>query len=67
MKRSSRKALPKIKLRRMQEKLRHLKASVSTKVEHPFHVMKNLSRHRETRYRGLAKNTAQRAWLPNAE
>jgi len=25
----------------------------------PFHVLKNLFRHRKTRYRGLAKNTAQ--------
>ena len=59
MKRSKRKALPKTKLRRMQEKLEHLKASVRAKVEHPFHVIKNLFRHRKTRYRGLAKNTAQ--------
>lgn len=29
------------------------------KVEHPFHVLKNLFRHRKTRYRGLAKNTVQ--------
>ncbi|CDG83665.1 transposase, C-terminal [Janthinobacterium agaricidamnosum NBRC 102515 = DSM 9628] len=29
------------------------------KVEHPFHVIKNVFRHRKTRYRGLAKNTAQ--------
>lgn len=28
-------------------------------MEHPFHVVKNLFRHRKTRYRGLAKNTAQ--------
>jgi transposase, IS5 family len=28
-------------------------------VEHPFHVVKNLSRHKKLRYRGLAKNTAQ--------
>ena len=59
MKRSKRKALPKNKLGRMQEKLEHLKASVRAKVEHPFHVIKNLFRHRKTRYRGLAKNTAQ--------
>lgn len=43
----------------MLEKLEHLKASVRAKVEHPFHVIKNLFRHRKTRYRGLAKNTAQ--------
>jgi IS5 family transposase len=30
-----------------------------TKVEHPFHVVKNLFKHRKTCYRGLAKNTAQ--------
>ena len=59
MKRSKRKALPKNKLGRMVEKLEHLKASVRAKVEHPFHVIKNLFRHRKTRYRGLAKNTAQ--------
>jgi IS5 family transposase len=57
MKRSKRKELPKNK--RMLEKLEHLKASVRAKVEHPFHVIKNLFRHRKTRYRGLAKNTAQ--------
>jgi IS5 family transposase len=59
MKRSKRKALPKSKLGRMMEKLEDLKASVRAKVEHPFHVIKNLFRHRKTRYRGLAKNTAQ--------
>lgn len=59
MKRSKRKARPKNKLGRMLEKLEHLKASVRAKVEHPFHVIKNLFRHRNTRYRGLAKNTAQ--------
>lgn len=59
MKRSKRKALPNNKLGRMREKLEHLKASVRAKVEHPFHVIKNLFRHRKTRYRGLAKNTTQ--------
>lgn len=59
MKRSKRKALPNNKLGRMQERLEHLKASVRAKVEHPFHVVKNLFRHRKARYRGLAKNTAQ--------
>ena len=28
-------------------------------VEHPFHIVKNLFRHKKLRYRGLAKNTAQ--------
>jgi IS5 family transposase len=31
----------------------------SPKVEHPFHVVKNLFRHRKVRYKGLAKNEAQ--------
>jgi len=35
------------------------KAQVRALVEHPFHIIKNLFRHRKTRYRGLAKNTAQ--------
>jgi len=47
MKRSKRKALSNNKLGRMTEKLEHLKASVRAKVEHPFHVIKNLFRHRK--------------------
>lgn len=34
------------------------KASTRAKVEHPFHVLKNLLMHRKARYRGLAKNVA---------
>ena len=41
------------------EQAEQLKASVRAKVEHPFHVVKNLFRHRKARYKGLAKNTAQ--------
>ena len=41
------------------EWIEHTKARIRAKVEHPFHVVKNLFRHRKTRYRGLAKNTAQ--------
>jgi len=36
-----------------------LKARVRARVEHPFHILKNLFKHRKTRYRGIAKNTAQ--------
>lgn len=39
--------------------LEQAKASMRTKVEHPFHVVKNLFKHRKTRYRGLPKNEAQ--------
>ena len=28
-------------------------------VEHPFHIVKNIFRHRKVRYRGLAKNGHQ--------
>jgi IS5 family transposase len=41
------------------EKLEHAKASIRAKVEHPFHVVKNLFMHRKTRYKGMAKNNAQ--------
>ena len=59
MKRSKRKALPNTKLERMRAKLEIPKASVRAKIEHPFHVIKNLFHHRKTRYRSLVKNTAQ--------
>lgn len=35
------------------------KASIRAKVEHPFHVIKNLFGYRKVRYKGLAKNHAQ--------
>jgi IS5 family transposase len=44
---------------RMLERIEKLKASVRAKVEHPFHVVKNLFKMRKVRCRGLAKNTAQ--------
>ena len=39
--------------------LEKCKAQLRAYVEHPFHVVKNLFKHRKVRYRGLAKNTAQ--------
>ena len=44
---------------RLLEKAEQLKASVRAKVEHPFHVVKNLFRHRKVRYKGMAKNQGQ--------
>lgn len=41
------------------EQLEKVKAQIRAKVEHPFHVVKNLFKHRKVRYRGLLKNTAQ--------
>jgi transposase, IS5 family len=36
-----------------------LKAQVRARVEHPFHVIKNIFRYKKTRYKGLAKNDSQ--------
>ena len=58
MRPSKRKALDKSAVGELMEKLEHAKASIRAKVEHPFHVVKNLFRHRKARYKGLAKNTA---------
>lgn len=59
MRPGKRRALPETPLGELQEQVEHAKASIRAKVEHPFHVVKNLFRHRKTRYRGLGKNTAQ--------
>ena len=59
MKRGQRKALKGTRLGRVIAKIERTKASVRAKVEHPFHVIKNLFRHRKTRYRGLTKNVVQ--------
>lgn len=36
-----------------------LKAQVRARVEHPFHIIKNIFQYKKTRYKGLAKNDAQ--------
>lgn len=59
MKPGKRKALANDELGKLTELIEYTKASVRAKVEHPFHVVKNLFRHKKARYRGLAKNTAQ--------
>jgi transposase, IS5 family len=38
--------------------LERVKAQIRARVEHPYHIVKNLFRHRKTRYRGLPKNDA---------
>ena len=53
-----RKVTEKRPLRAILTELEHAKASIRAKVEHPFHVVKNLFRHRKTHYKGLPKNTA---------
>jgi transposase, IS5 family len=58
IKRSIIRALPK-GLRDLAEPVERTLAQVRAVVEHPFHIVKNLFRHKKLRYRGLAKNTAQ--------
>ena len=58
IKRSIIKALPK-DLRDWAEAIERALSQVRAWVEHPFHIVKNLFRHKRLRYRGLAKNTAQ--------
>jgi IS5 family transposase len=58
IKRSIIKALPK-GLRDLAVPVERALAQVRAWVEHPFHIVKNLFRHKKLRYRGLAKNTAQ--------
>lgn len=59
MKRGERKALADTEEGRLSEAMERVKASIRSKVEHPFHVVKNRFGHRKARYRGLAKNEAQ--------
>jgi IS5 family transposase len=42
-----------------QRKRNRKKSSVRAKVEHPFHIIKNLWGHKKVRYRGIEKNTLQ--------
>ena len=58
-KRSQIKALAEGAVKTLTVELEKLKAQVRARVEHPFHIIKNLFRHRKARYRGLAKNLAQ--------
>jgi IS5 family transposase len=58
IKRSIIKALPQ-PLRDLAEPVERALAQVRAWAEHPFHIVKNLFRHKKLRYRGLFKNTAQ--------
>jgi IS5 family transposase len=59
MKRGKLRAMAEGKIKEVTRELEKVKAGVRARVEHPFHIIKNLFKHRKTRYRGLAKNTAQ--------
>ncbi len=58
-KRGKIKAMVEGALKALKLELEKVKAQVRARVEHPFHVIKNLFRHRKTRYRGLMKAEAQ--------
>ena len=58
-KRGKIKAMVEGPLKELAQQAERLKASIRARVEHPFHILKNLFHHRKTRYRGMAKNTAQ--------
>lgn len=59
MRPGKRKALPDTEIGRLDNEIERIKASIRAKVEHPFHILKNLLGLKKVRYRGLAKNTAQ--------
>lgn len=58
MRPGKRRALPDTVLGHLQDQLEQVKARIRAKVEHPFHIVKNLLGLKKVRYRGLAKNTA---------
>lgn len=45
------------------DQIEKLKASIRAKVEHPFHIIKNLFKYKKTSYRGIAKNAARHTML----
>jgi len=59
VKRGKIKRLPEGEIKELSQQIERLKAQVRAKVEHAFHVVKNLFGYRKVRYRGLSKNTAQ--------
>ena len=62
-KRGTIKAMAESTEKEMLKAIEKSKASVRAFVEHPFHIVKNLFRHRKVRCRGLAKNGHQRYTL----
>jgi transposase, IS5 family len=59
MRPSKRKAMAEGEIKEVTARIERLKAQVRAKVEHAFHIIKNLFGYRKVRYRGLKKNTAQ--------
>lgn len=59
MRPGKRRMLPDTPLGQLLEQTERAKASVRSKVEHPFRIVKRQFGYLKTRYRGIAKNTAQ--------
>ena len=58
MRPGKRRALPDTERARLLDRVEHIKAKIRARVEHPFHVVKNLFGHRKACYCRLAKNGA---------
>ena len=59
LKRGKIKEMPQSWVKDLTVRFEKLKAQTRALVEHPFHIVKNLFKHRKVRYRGMKKNTAQ--------
>jgi IS5 family transposase len=59
MKRGKLQAMAEGPVKELLTAMERTKAQVRARVEHPFHVIKNLFAHKKARYKGLAKNEAQ--------
>jgi len=53
------KAMAEGPIKEITQALERVKAQIRARVEHPFHVVKNLFKHKKVRYKGLAKNGSQ--------
>lgn len=51
------------KLAQTLDQIEKLKASIRAKVEHPFHIVKNLFKYKKVSYKGIAKNAARHTML----
>lgn len=58
-KRGKIKKMPEGPLKELVQAVERKKAQIRARVEHPFHIVKNLFHYKKVRYKGLAKNTAQ--------
>jgi IS5 family transposase len=45
------------------DQIEKLKASIRAKVEHPFHIVKNLFKYKKVSYKGIAKNASRHVML----